>query len=354
MRASQLILAACCLAPPSCTCRPEHPVPSPSSVCSITMQLQQDPNSSNLGTTVWDASIVSAAPRRAVRRAIRRPVPLRGPALAPRHALCSPSLPAPLPQVLAKYIEKVSSSRRAWHSPAPRGGARLPPGQPPAHLSTSPPHQLPLELAVLPRLCRRCRRTRGAATLLGPKSRASGCWSWGRAWAWQAWRWPCWAQVRGRVASAAAVACRTRRGSRCGTTAKPPSPLPSTRHSLTPAAEVVFTDIGDVLPLLQRNVSENIAPAALKLRGATAAAAEARCCEPLPRAGVHGVQQRRPRVPSHTSGGAAQHTTDPTRCILSRAGGRSQRGVAGLVRPRLLRRIQPPIRLHPSRRLRLL
>ncbi len=30
------------------------------------------------------------------------------------------------------------------------------------------------------------------------------------------------------------------------------------------AAEVEFTDIGDVLPLLQRNVQENISPAALK------------------------------------------------------------------------------------------
>ncbi|PRW45241.1 hypothetical protein C2E21_6339 [Chlorella sorokiniana] len=39
-------------------------------------------------------------------------------------------------------------------------------------------------------------------------------------------------------------------------------------------AEVVFTDIGDVLPLLRRNVEQNISPAALKLRDAGWAASE--------------------------------------------------------------------------------
>ncbi|KAI7837928.1 hypothetical protein COHA_008234 [Chlorella ohadii] len=39
-------------------------------------------------------------------------------------------------------------------------------------------------------------------------------------------------------------------------------------------ADVVFTDIGDVLPLLRRNVEQNVSPAALKLRDAGWAAAE--------------------------------------------------------------------------------
>lgn len=116
-------------------------------------------------------------------------------------------------------------------------------------------------------------RTAGAATTPALKSKEKECWSWGRAWAWPAWRSPCWAQVRGWVG---------RRGGgelpsgveqcKCASTGAAAS-LSSLASPLS-TAEVAFTDIGDVLPLLQRNVSENISPAALKLRGAATAAAE--------------------------------------------------------------------------------
>lgn len=44
----------------ACSHCPHHTSPPHALLCSIEFQLYQDPNSSNLGTTVWDASIVLA------------------------------------------------------------------------------------------------------------------------------------------------------------------------------------------------------------------------------------------------------------------------------------------------------
>ena len=107
--------------------------------CRIDLQLAQDPNSSNLGTTVWDASMV-----------------------------------------LAKYIEKASD-------PAPDIQRFSPP---PARAAEGGVLPKPGALTFTSTSCCMC-RIAGAATSAGTRSGASKRWSWVPAWAWRGWRWRC-------------------------------------------------------------------------------------------------------------------------------------------------------------------
>ena len=197
--------------------------------CRLDFQLAQDPNSSNLGTTVWDASIV-----------------------------------------LAKYIEKVS--RRVCVQGRRTGRSRVLVGR-----RRPPCRQQPRSPA-----CGRCswRAEQPAWRLLPPQDPREARARAGRGHG-----------AGGHGAGAAGSECaagRCRdahaRRRQCGRAAccPPSGPMVQWRNGPPPTAEVTFTDIGDVLPLLRRNVEQNISKAALKRELAVATAAPATRARGLP------------------------------------------------------------------------
>ena len=280
----------------------------------VTLQLNQDPSSQNLGTTVWDASIVLAK--------YLEKVGVAGASGGGGSELAHPALLRASPTPL-----RLQNSRRGEYSRCKMRGKRA------------------LELGAGMGLAGM------ALAILGAGERGAGTM-------------PPTAQFNTQQ-----PASRSRGVDLPEDT---PRPLPFSRgpHRRPPhlGAEVELTDIGAVLPLLQRNVDQNISRAALKREQNPGLPCLPclpclRCLPPpLPMesaflAVTH--PQSHPDAAAAAASPAAVGTAPSVRfgaCSerrrLGRRGGARQRVVAGLGRPRLLRRLPPALRLLACRRLR--